>query len=62
MYSEDISSIMAKLIMAKLSIRTCKLFLTFDQRFTYRVLQTIKMKLIFLYVWAEQAILGSAEI
>ena len=29
MYSEDISSIMAKLVMAKISICTCKLFLTF---------------------------------
>ena len=27
----------------------------------YRVLQKIQMKLILLYVWAEQAILGSAK-
>ena len=26
------------------------------QRYTYRVLQTIQMKLIFLCVWAEQAV------
>ena len=32
-----------------------------NQRYTYRVLQTIQMKLILLCVWAEQAILGSAK-
>ena len=32
------------------------------QRYTYRVLQTIQMKLILLYVWAEPALLGSAKI
>ena len=31
------------------------------QRYTYRVLQTIQMKLILLCVWAERAILGSAK-
>ena len=31
------------------------------QRYTYRVLQTIQMKLILLYVWAEPAVLGSTE-
>ena len=31
------------------------------QNYTYRVLQTIQMKLILLCVWAEQAILGSAK-
>ena len=31
------------------------------QRYTYRVLQTIEMKLILLYVWAERAVLGSAQ-
>ena len=31
------------------------------QRYTYRMLQTIQMKLIFLCVWAELAILGSAK-
>ena len=31
------------------------------QRYTYRVLQTIQMKLIFLCVWAEQAVLGKYE-
>ena len=31
----------------------------FVQRYTYRVLQTIQMKLIILCVWAERAILGS---
>ena len=31
------------------------------QRYTYRVLQTIQMKLILLCVWAEPVILGSIE-
>jgi hypothetical protein len=32
------------------------------QRYTYRVLQTIQIKLILLCVWAERAILGSAKL
>ena len=35
--------------------------LTRTQRYTYRVLQTIQMKLILLCVWAEWTILGSAK-
>ena len=35
--------------------------LPLHQRYTYRVLQIIQMKLILLYVWAERAILGSAK-
>ena len=31
----------------------------FSQRYTYRVLQTIQMKLILLCVWAERAVSGS---
>ena len=31
------------------------------QRYTYRVLQTIQMKLIFLCVWAEWTVLDSAK-
>ena len=31
------------------------------QRYTYRVLQTIQMKLTLLCVWAERALLGSAK-
>ena len=31
------------------------------QRYTYRVLQTIQMKLIILCVWAEPAVLGSTK-
>ena len=31
------------------------------QSYTYQVLQTIQMKLIFLSVWAEPAVLGSAK-
>ena len=30
------------------------------QRYTYRVLQTVQMKLLLLCVWAERAVLGSA--
>ena len=32
-----------------------------SQRYTYRVLQTIQMKLILLWVWAERAFLGRAK-
>ena len=32
-----------------------------SQRYTYRVLQTIQMKLILLCAWAEPAILGSTK-
>ena len=32
-----------------------------NQRYTYRVLQTIQMKLILSCVWAERALLGSAK-
>ena len=32
-----------------------------QQRYTYRVLQTIQMKLMLLCVWAERAFLGSAK-
>ena len=35
--------------------------LTVEQRYTYRVLQTIQMKLILLCVWAEPAVLGSTK-
>jgi hypothetical protein len=31
------------------------------QRYTYRVLQTIQIKLILLWVWAERAVLGRAK-
>ena len=31
------------------------------QRFTYRVLQSIQLKLILLWVWAERAVLGRAK-
>ena len=44
-----------------LTVRKCLKHWCFVQRYTYRVLQTIQMKLIFLCVWAEQAILGSAK-
>ena len=32
-----------------------------NQRYTYRVLQKIQMKLILLCVWAERAITGGAQ-
>ena len=31
------------------------------QRYTYRVLQTVQVKLMLLCVWAGQAVLGSAK-
>ena len=37
------------------------LFSPWAQRYTYRVLQTIQMKLILLCVWAEPAVLGSTK-
>ena len=39
----------------------CILQIVCDQRYTYRVLQTIQMKLILLLVWAEPAVLGRAK-
>ena len=41
----------------------CAIFLlaTLLQRYTYRVLQTIQMKVILLQVWAEGAVLGRAK-
>ena len=32
-----------------------------NQRYTYKVLQAIQMKLILLWVWAEQAVWGRAK-
>ena len=37
------------------------LYLGCTQRYTYRVLQTIQMKLMLLCVWAEPAVLGSTK-
>ena len=39
----------------------CTAFFTYTQRYTYRVLQTIQMKLILLCVWADPAVLGSTK-
>ena len=36
------------------------IFLGIAQRYKYRVLQTIQMKLILVCVWAERTVLGSA--
>ena len=44
-----------------LDFLTNAFYLCYYQRYTYRVLQTIQMKLILLCVWAEQAVLGSAK-
>ena len=40
---------------------TVSVLASYRQRYTYRVLQTIQMKLILLCVWAEWAVLGSAK-
>ena len=40
---------------------TCLESFALLQRYTYRVLQTIQMKLILLCVWAEPAVLGSTQ-
>ena len=36
-------------------------YLGLKQRYTYRVLQTIQMEVILLWVWAEGAVLGRAK-
>ena len=43
------------------SARIHRYYLAYEQRYTYRVHQTIQMKLILLCVWAEPAVLGSAK-
>ena len=48
-----------KFIVEKFGVE--KFLLTFGQRYTYRVLQTIQMKLTLLRVWAERAVLGRAK-
>ena len=40
-------------------LRTCEEWYELRQRYTYRVLQTIQMKLILLCVWAELAVLST---
>ena len=47
-------------------VDTTFMFCTYDvsnlpQRYTYRVLQTIQMKLILLCLWAEPAVLGNTK-
>ena len=46
---------------AELRLTQTFLFLPTKLRCTYRVLQTIQMKLILLRVWAELAVLGSSK-
>ena len=47
---------------SKQNLKTDLIFFSkWYQRYTYRVLQTIQMKHIFLCVWAEPAGLGSAK-
>ena len=46
---------------AEISMSGQKLFIELGQRYIHRVLQTIQMKLILLWVWAERAVLGRAK-
>ena len=39
----------------------CKVIFGLRQRYTYRVLQRIQMKLILLIVWTEWAVMGGAK-
>ena len=50
-----------QLQMEKLFQVSKKKLLVHTQRYTYRVLQTIQMKLILLCVWAEPVVLGSTR-
>ena len=45
----------------EMSRLTWSKILTILQRYTYRVLQTIQMNLVLLWVWAEWAVLGRAK-
>ena len=61
-----ISSFMLQFYLSKNKYVTCAftqkvVILTADQRYIHRVLQTIQMKLILLWVWAEPAVLGRAK-
>ena len=46
---------------SKSSATTINLHAYVQQRYTFRVLQIIQMKLILLWVWAEWAVLGRAK-
>ena len=46
---------------AKVSNIPAKSLLSQDQSYLHQVLQTIQMKLILLWVWAERAVLGRAK-
>ena len=54
-----------KFVFSKKATKNDEIFtvdLTLTQRYTYRVLQTIQMKLILLSVWAELAVLGKSAL
>ena len=48
-------------IRAEIRNRKSIRYLLIGQSYTYRVLQTIQMKLTLLWVWAERAVLGRAK-
>ena len=50
-----------RLLLSSIITHISQIYLRQDQRYTYRVLQTIHMKLILVCVWAERALLGSAK-
>ena len=45
----------------QITIEVAKNAFAMHQRYAYRVLQTIQMKLILICVWAEPAVLGSTK-
>ena len=45
-----------------LTAKNLSQFWSIEQRYTYRVLQKLQMKLMFLNVWAEPAVFGSTKI
>ena len=60
---QDLQVILQKMILRyslSMAIQVVE-FSNGGQRYTYRVLQTIQMKLILLCVWAELAVLGSTK-
>ena len=51
----------AFILLSTISVSRKSNIATPSQRYTDRVLQTIQMKLILLWVWAEQAVMGRAK-
>ena len=60
-YLLELQTVADYYITAILKGECSKRVLTFDQRYTYRVLQTIQMTLVLSCLWAEPAVLGSAK-